>query len=157
MKSKQDGSTARKLRPLLTGGEQWLSGSVVPRMAISELERGGPHEARSCEIRLPSTVVIERRRRCRASRPCGVPSGLPIRSSRRSTPSSCPLSTRKRRAIRSAVLDNEIRRREAAEKRARLIRELYKVAPDHKRIPALMEERWKTLGVRTSKRAGTMS
>jgi thioredoxin-like negative regulator of GroEL len=40
----------------------------------------------------------------------------------------------------------EIKSREAAQKRAKLIAELYKVAPDHKRIPALMMERWKTLG-----------
>ncbi len=40
----------------------------------------------------------------------------------------------------------QIRQREAAQKRARLIGELYKVAPDHKRLPSLLEERWKTLG-----------
>jgi thiol-disulfide isomerase/thioredoxin len=40
----------------------------------------------------------------------------------------------------------EIKSREAAQKRAKLIAELYKVAPDHKRIPTLMVERWKTLG-----------
>jgi thiol-disulfide isomerase/thioredoxin len=42
----------------------------------------------------------------------------------------------------------QARARDAAQKRARLIAELYKVAPDHKRIPALMEERWKTLGTK---------
>jgi thiol-disulfide isomerase/thioredoxin len=36
--------------------------------------------------------------------------------------------------------------REAVQKRTKLILELYKVAPDHKRIPALMEERWKLIG-----------
>ncbi len=36
--------------------------------------------------------------------------------------------------------------REATQKRLRLILELYKVAPDHKRIPELMEERWKLIG-----------
>jgi len=59
-----------------------------------------------------------------------------------------PTLDAKKKDDRSAVHNNEIKRREAAQKRARLIRELYKVAPDHKRIPALMEERWNTLGVR---------
>lgn len=40
----------------------------------------------------------------------------------------------------------DVKSREAAQKRAKLIAELYKVAPDHKRIPILMVERWKTLG-----------
>jgi thiol-disulfide isomerase/thioredoxin len=40
----------------------------------------------------------------------------------------------------------EIKAREAAQKRAKLIAELYKVAPDHKRVPALLMERWKTIG-----------
>ena len=40
----------------------------------------------------------------------------------------------------------DVKSREAAQKRAKLIAELYKVAPDHKRIPTLMVERWKTLG-----------
>jgi thiol-disulfide isomerase/thioredoxin len=47
---------------------------------------------------------------------------------------------------RATVLDNQIRRREAAEKRARLIRELYKVAPDNERSAVLMRERWDTVG-----------
>jgi thiol-disulfide isomerase/thioredoxin len=34
------------------------------------------------------------------------------------------------------------KRQEATEKRAALILDLYKAAPDHKRIPALMTERW---------------
>jgi thiol-disulfide isomerase/thioredoxin/vacuolar-type H+-ATPase subunit D/Vma8 len=46
---------------------------------------------------------------------------------------------------RSAVLKHKIKLREATEKRARLISQLYKVAPDHKRMPALMAERWKTV------------
>jgi thiol-disulfide isomerase/thioredoxin len=62
-----------------------------------------------------------------------------------------PTLDSKRKGDRSAVLDNEIRRREAAQKRARLIRDLYKVAPDHKRIPVLMEERWTTLGIHPEK------
>ena len=41
---------------------------------------------------------------------------------------------------------SEIKAREAAQKRNKLILELYKVAPDHKRIPALMEERWRLIG-----------
>ncbi len=36
--------------------------------------------------------------------------------------------------------------RDAAQRRARLIAELYKASPDHKRIPALLQERWKTIG-----------
>ncbi len=40
----------------------------------------------------------------------------------------------------------EIKAREAAQRRSKLILELYKVAPDHKRIPALMEERWQLIG-----------
>src|SRR5262249_14234797 len=36
--------------------------------------------------------------------------------------------------------------REATQKRLKLILELYKIAPDHKRIPALMEERWRLIG-----------
>jgi len=47
---------------------------------------------------------------------------------------------------RSSVKAHQAKTREAALKRARLIAELYKVAPNHKRIPTLMEERWKTLG-----------
>jgi thiol-disulfide isomerase/thioredoxin len=62
-----------------------------------------------------------------------------------------PVLGSKKKGDRSAVLDNQIRRREAAQKRARLIRDLYKVAPDHKRIPALMEERWTTLGTHPEK------
>jgi thiol-disulfide isomerase/thioredoxin/vacuolar-type H+-ATPase subunit D/Vma8 len=46
----------------------------------------------------------------------------------------------------SAARKHKIKLREASEKRARLIAQLYKVAPDHKRIPALLEERWKTVG-----------
>src|ERR1035438_9954221 len=42
--------------------------------------------------------------------------------------------------------DSQIKSRDAVQKRSRLILELYKIAPDHKRIPALMEERWKTIG-----------
>ena len=57
-----------------------------------------------------------------------------------------PTLNSKKQGDRSAIRDNQIRRREAAQKRARLIREIYKVAPDHQRIPALMEERWATLG-----------
>ncbi|MGO9470629.1 MAG: redoxin domain-containing protein [Isosphaeraceae bacterium] len=45
----------------------------------------------------------------------------------------------------SAAVKHRIKLREAAEKRARLIAQLYKVAPGHKRIPALMVERWKTV------------
>jgi thiol-disulfide isomerase/thioredoxin len=41
---------------------------------------------------------------------------------------------------------SEVKAREAAQKRSKLILELYKIAPDHKRIPALMEERWKLIG-----------
>jgi len=52
---------------------------------------------------------------------------------------------------KSYVKDNQIRRREAAQKRARLIGELYKIAPDHKRVPALLEERWKTIGTNPEK------
>jgi thiol-disulfide isomerase/thioredoxin len=62
-----------------------------------------------------------------------------------------PTLNSKKQGDRSAVLDNQIRRREAAQKRARLIRDLYKVAPDHKRVPALMEERWATLGAHPEK------
>jgi thiol-disulfide isomerase/thioredoxin len=40
----------------------------------------------------------------------------------------------------------DLKSRDAAQKRSRLIAELYKVAPDHKRIPALMQERWKIIG-----------
>jgi thiol-disulfide isomerase/thioredoxin len=40
----------------------------------------------------------------------------------------------------------EIKAREAAQKRIKLILELYKIAPDHKRVPALMEERWQLIG-----------
>jgi len=40
----------------------------------------------------------------------------------------------------------EIKSRETAQRRSKLILELYKVAPDHKRIPALMEERWQLIG-----------
>jgi len=47
----------------------------------------------------------------------------------------------------SAVAKHKIKLREATEKRARLISQLYKVAPDHKRIPDLMQERWKTIGM----------
>jgi thiol-disulfide isomerase/thioredoxin len=46
----------------------------------------------------------------------------------------------------SAVKKHKIKFREASEKRARLISQLYKVAPNHKRIPELMQERWKTVG-----------
>jgi thiol-disulfide isomerase/thioredoxin len=46
---------------------------------------------------------------------------------------------------KSAVRDQEIRAKEALFKRARLIAELYKVAPDNQRVPALLEERWTTL------------
>ncbi len=45
----------------------------------------------------------------------------------------------------AARRDQEIRAREAAFRRARLIGELFKAAPDHARVPALLEERWKTL------------
>ena len=40
----------------------------------------------------------------------------------------------------------DLKSRDAAQRRSRLIAELYKVAPDHKRIPALMQERWKFIG-----------
>jgi thiol-disulfide isomerase/thioredoxin len=40
----------------------------------------------------------------------------------------------------------QLKIKEAAQKRARLIRELYKVDPDHKRMAALLEERWQTIG-----------
>ncbi|MFI5458212.1 MAG: TlpA family protein disulfide reductase [Isosphaerales bacterium] len=52
---------------------------------------------------------------------------------------------------RTYVRDIQIKGREAAQKRARLIGELYKLAPDHKRISALLEERWKTLGTHPEK------
>jgi thiol-disulfide isomerase/thioredoxin len=52
---------------------------------------------------------------------------------------------------RSAVLNHKIKLREAIDKRARLIARLYKIAPDHKRIPALMEERWKSIGMHPEK------
>jgi thiol-disulfide isomerase/thioredoxin len=48
---------------------------------------------------------------------------------------------------RSAVRLHQINQREASEKRARLILQLYKAAPDHKRVPALLQERWKTIGM----------
>ncbi len=47
---------------------------------------------------------------------------------------------------KSAVKAHHAKARDAELKRARLIAALYKVAPNHNRIPALMEERWKTLG-----------
>jgi thiol-disulfide isomerase/thioredoxin len=53
-----------------------------------------------------------------------------------------------KRDDRSAVLKHKIKLREATEKRARLITQLYKIAPDHKRIPALMAEKWKGIGAR---------
>jgi len=59
-----------------------------------------------------------------------------------------PTLDAKKKDDRSAVVNNEIKRREAANKRARLIRELYKVAPNHKRIATLLEERWNTIGMR---------
>ena len=40
----------------------------------------------------------------------------------------------------------EVKAREATQKRIKLILELYKIAPDHKRVPALMEERWQLIG-----------
>jgi thiol-disulfide isomerase/thioredoxin len=49
---------------------------------------------------------------------------------------------------RQYVRSYEIKRREAALKRARLIRELYKVAPDHERVASLLQERWNTIGLR---------
>src|SRR5262245_28320133 len=52
---------------------------------------------------------------------------------------------------RSYNRDLQIRTREASEKRARLIGELYKIAPNHKRVSALLEERWKTLGAHLEK------
>ena len=73
-------------------------------------------------------------------------------------PRSCATSTgsRFRRSIRPR-LRNPISAttrsgaHEAALKRARLIAELYKAAPDHKRVPALLEERWKTVRERPAK------
>jgi len=62
-----------------------------------------------------------------------------------------PTLDSKKKNDRSSVLNNQIKRREAVEKRARLILQLYKVAPDHKRIPALLEERWKTIGMHPDK------
>jgi thiol-disulfide isomerase/thioredoxin len=50
-----------------------------------------------------------------------------------------------------AVKQLQIKQREAAQKRARLIGELFKIAPDHKRVPTLLEERWKTLGAHLEK------
>lgn len=47
---------------------------------------------------------------------------------------------------KSPATSSTIKSRDAARKRSRLIIELYKIAPDHKRIPALMEERWKIIG-----------
>jgi thiol-disulfide isomerase/thioredoxin len=49
---------------------------------------------------------------------------------------------------RQYVRSFEIKRREAAQKRSRLIRELYKIAPDHERIASLLQERWKAIGMR---------
>jgi hypothetical protein len=51
----------------------------------------------------------------------------------------------------SQVRAQQIKIKDAASKRARLIRELYKVAPDHKRMAGLLEERWKTIGPRPEK------
>ena len=62
-----------------------------------------------------------------------------------------PALDSKKKNDRSAVLDNQNRRRNAAQKRARLIRDLYKVAPDHKRVTTLMEERWNTLATHPEK------
>jgi thiol-disulfide isomerase/thioredoxin len=62
-----------------------------------------------------------------------------------------PVLDSKKKDDRAAIRDNQIRRREAAEKRARLIKDLYKVAPEHKRIGALLEERWNTLGMNLEK------
>jgi thiol-disulfide isomerase/thioredoxin len=62
-----------------------------------------------------------------------------------------PTLDSKKKTDRSAVVNNQIMRRESAQKRARLIRELYKVAPDNKRILPLMEERWSTLGSQLEK------
>jgi thiol-disulfide isomerase/thioredoxin len=56
-----------------------------------------------------------------------------------------PALDSKKKNDRSAALDNQIRRREAALKRARLIRDLYKVAPENKRVSTLLMERWTTL------------
>jgi thiol-disulfide isomerase/thioredoxin len=47
---------------------------------------------------------------------------------------------------KGASSTSEIKAREAVQKRIKLILELYKVAPNHKRIPALMEERWRLIG-----------
>ncbi len=48
----------------------------------------------------------------------------------------------------SAVKKHKIKLREASEKRARLILQLYKAAPENTRIAELMQERWQTLSVR---------
>jgi thiol-disulfide isomerase/thioredoxin len=47
---------------------------------------------------------------------------------------------------KSGATAADLKTRDAIQKRSRLIAELYKVAPDHKRIPALMQERWKIIG-----------
>ena len=69
----------------------------------------------------------------------------PEQCSKRSTRSSSRRSTlkKKTRKVTSAARDQG---REAAQKRVELILELYKIAPDHKRIPALDGERWKLIG-----------
>ncbi len=47
---------------------------------------------------------------------------------------------------KGAATTAEIKAREAAQRRSKLILELYKVAPNHERVPALMEERWQLIG-----------
>ncbi len=46
---------------------------------------------------------------------------------------------------KASIREQQLHAKEASLKRARLIAELSKVAPDHKRVAALIEERWKTL------------
>ncbi len=60
------------------------------------------------------------------------------------------------------IKDYVAKQAEAAAKRAALVLELYKAAPDHERIPELMIERWNSLSrpapkATTSKRKSTRS
>ena len=47
---------------------------------------------------------------------------------------------------KSGATAADLKARDAAQKKSRLIAELYKASPDHKRIPELMQERWKIIG-----------
>jgi thiol-disulfide isomerase/thioredoxin len=57
-----------------------------------------------------------------------------------------PTTDSEKKDKKSASSASEIKAREAVQKRTKLILELYKIAPDHKRIPALMQERWRSIG-----------